>query len=137
MGAPGPPKPYKCTGFGDIHGPKPYNFIGFGDINGPKPYKFIGFGDIHGPKPYKFIVFGDPDIVGQSSEILGFRFDAFEVIPPIDWKAVSYPRNGPLKSEWTCTMLLTWVYLTQRFIGGGSFPNSELPRNGLRIGLGG
>ncbi len=24
-------KPYKSTGFGDIHGPKAYEFIGFGD----------------------------------------------------------------------------------------------------------
>ncbi len=30
--------------------PKPYKFTGFGDIHGPKPYKIIGFGDIHGPK---------------------------------------------------------------------------------------
>ncbi len=38
------PKPYKFTGFGDLHGPKPYRFIGFGDPHGPNPYKFIGFG---------------------------------------------------------------------------------------------
>ncbi len=42
------PKPYRFTGFGDMHGPKPYKFIGFGDLHGPKPYKFIGFGDLRG-----------------------------------------------------------------------------------------
>ncbi len=31
-----PPKPYKFTGFGGIHGPKPYEFIGFGGM-APNP----------------------------------------------------------------------------------------------------
>ena len=46
------PKPYKFTGFGDIHDTKRINLEGL--VTSTKAYKFMRFGDIRGPKAYKF-----------------------------------------------------------------------------------
>jgi hypothetical protein len=104
------PKPYKFTGFGDIHVPKFYKFIGFGDIHGPKPYKFRWFGDIHDPKPYEFIRSGAMGSLDkkQKTQLLARVLSAAGIgadscpecswAPCVQFRSILGPLLGPQKA---------------------------------------
>jgi hypothetical protein len=102
---------------------KPYKFIGFGAMEVTKPYKSTGFGAMEVTKPYKIIGFGAKPIKPSQNYASLVRL----------WG----PGGDAHKEDHQANTTLVWHGFGGLDSLSGSLEgvNSELPRNGLRIGL--